>query len=171
MNYKENIALVGMMGCGKSTIGKRIADQLNMHFLDVDELMEYENGDIPSLFAQFGEEGFREMEAKLIKRVSTYENSVIATGGGAVIRESNRRNLKAHCYVIFLQVKPETLWRRVKRSDRPLAQQDFADFAKRYAARLPAYQEVADAVIVCDGKTRSAITKEVIQTIKKLAGV
>ena len=94
MPDKRNVILVGPMGAGKTTIGRQLAHKLNLTFLDSDHEIENHTGvDIPLIFEKEGEEGFRKREAEMIDQLTQRKNIVLATGGGAVLREENRKNL------------------------------------------------------------------------------
>lgn len=145
---KRNVVLVGMPGCGKSTIGKEIARVLNMEFLDTDELIREKAGkEIPRIFAEEGEKYFRDLESDVIFKIAPLQGKVIATGGGAVLREKNVSYLKGNGDIIFLDAPLETL-RATK--DRPLSSNDL-DLKKRYEERYGIYTSSADLVIKVSG--------------------
>lgn len=98
---KQNIVLIGMMGCGKTTVGKRLSEQLNMPFIDTDVLIEETYGPIPKLFER-GEDYFRDAESKIISEIASFEGAVISTGGGVVLREENVKALKEKGFLIFI---------------------------------------------------------------------
>ena len=108
------IALVGMPGCGKSTIGRHLARQLGWRFVDSDHEIERQiGGSIRAYFEQHGEAAFRELEQQAIATLCQHPGCVLATGGGAVLREVNRQTLKAGCEVVYLRSTPEELFRRL----------------------------------------------------------
>lgn len=111
-----SVALIGYRGSGKSTVGKRLADQLWHKFVDTDDLVVKKAGkDIRSIFESMGEKGFRELEAKVVAEVCKLPDHVIALGGGAVLREENRKALKdAGMKVIYLRCEAEELARRIE---------------------------------------------------------
>jgi len=119
---EKNIVLTGFMGTGKSSVGKRLAALLMMDFYDTDELVEKrENMTIPMIFRSKGESYFRESESEVIAEVSMKVNSVIATGGGAVLRESNMKALKKNGIIICLKANPRIVLQRTSSSHgRPL---------------------------------------------------
>jgi shikimate kinase len=119
-----NLALVGFMGTGKSSIGRLAAEQLRFAFIDTDELIENEVGQsIAEIFAQRGEAAFRKYERDVVNALSARHNTVIATGGGLVADPSNLASLKSHALVVCLWASPETIWERVRlQSNRPLLQ-------------------------------------------------
>lgn len=126
MSNKEAnpIFLVGMMGAGKSTVGRCLAERLGMDFVDLDEELERRCGvSIPFIFREEGEEGFRRRESALIEEFTRAKGLVVATGGGAVTQEKNRTLLKnAPIFTVHLKVSAEQCYRRTKNSDRPLLQ-------------------------------------------------
>lgn len=118
----RNIALIGFMGSGKSSVGRLVAAQLGFQFLDTDELIERQAGkSISEIFTQEGEGAFREWERKIVADLARHEKAVIATGGGLGAHEDNLRRLKEHALVICLWASPEIIHRRVShQSHRPL---------------------------------------------------
>jgi shikimate kinase len=147
----KNIYLVGLMGAGKSTVGKLLARKLDRRFIDADALIEERCGvKIPVIFEMEGEAGFRKREAQAIKEVVQEESIVLATGGGAVILPENRALLRSHGTVIYLHAGPAELWHRTKGGEgRPLLQTGDArqTLENLYQVRDPLYREIADHVI------------------------
>lgn len=140
----ENIVLTGMPGSGKSTIGQLLSKELNKEFIDTDELIvKREKREISDIFAKDGEAYFRDVEAEVIKEVSLKKNCIISTGGGAILRDENVRNLAANGKIYFLNRKPEDL---IPTDDRPLADEK-TKIMKLYEERLPIYQSTCDEVI------------------------
>jgi shikimate kinase / 3-dehydroquinate synthase len=135
--------LVGFMGAGKSTLGGEVAERLCRPFFDIDREIETAHGEIWDLFAQQGEDAFREMEARFVRDTcSRREPSVIAVGGGAV--ETRELLTDADALVVQLDVDVETAWARVRGSRRPLAG-DEQEFRRRFELRQPLYAHVAHA--------------------------
>lgn len=120
----RSIVLVGMMGAGKSTIGRRLSARLGLPFLDADaEIEQAHRLPIPDIFEKYGEPYFRDGEVRVIARLLDNGPAVIATGGGAVMREETRERIRAKAVSIWLKVDTDVIMRRVKRrSDRPLLQ-------------------------------------------------
>lgn len=118
----KNIVLTGLMGSGKTTVGKKLAAKLNMKFTDTDELIvKKAQKSINQIFADDGEKFFRDLESEIIKEVSNQENLVISTGGGAVIKEENINNLKKNGILFYLFAPAEELFIRIKDDNqRPL---------------------------------------------------
>jgi shikimate kinase len=122
----ENIYLIGLMGAGKTTIGRQLARALKLPFYDSDKAIEESTGvDIPTIFEFEGEEGFREREQKMIQKLTQLQGIVLATGGGAVIREENRGYLKDNGFVVYLQCSVDRIMERTRRdTQRPLLKTD-----------------------------------------------
>lgn len=156
---KQNIVLVGMPGCGKTTVGKALASALDMEFVDTDvEIVRQDGRPIPAIFEAVGEAGFREMEQQVIRQVASRQHAVIATGGGAVLRQENVRILRENGILYFIDRPLEAL---AATSDRPLSS-NTADLARRYAERYPIYCGV------CDKHIRSTnVIAETVETIKE----
>ena len=146
-----SIALVGMPGCGKSTVGRHLARQLGWRFVDSDHEIERQiGGSIRTFFEQQGELAFRELEQQMIAALTQQTEMVLATGGGAVLRQANRRALKAGCKVVYLRSTPQELFRRLRHdTQRPLLQ--VPDPLKRlrdlFHERDPLYRDAADFLI------------------------
>ncbi len=151
---KRNIVLTGMPSCGKSTIGKRLADELRMQFVDTDdEIVKMAGKPISQIFADLGEGGFRDMESQAVATVSAKQNCIIATGGGAVLREQNIILLKGNGTIYFIDRPLEKL---VSTDDRPLSS-NRDDLVKRYHERYDIYCNTADKRLVNDGEIETLI--------------
>lgn len=137
-----------MMGAGKTSIGRQLAKRLQRRFVDVDHEIEAQTGvRIPTIFEIEGEAGFREREAQTIAALTEQTDLVLATGGGAVLRESNRKLLAATGVVIYLRVPPQTLFERTRHDrNRPLLQVEnpLQRIEELYVQRDPLYREIAD---------------------------
>lgn len=148
MKSASNLILVGPMGAGKSSIGRRLAARFGLPFVDADREIECATGAaIPLIFELAGEAGFREREHEVLARLCRSGPSVIATGGGAVLRADNRRLLSEHGFVVHLDVDPESQLRRLANDRaRPLLQRpDRREVLQRLGEeRAPLYAEVAD---------------------------
>ncbi len=141
---KMNIVLIGMPGCGKSSVGKYLAESLSKSFADTDDLIVEAAGEtIPQIFKTKGEGAFRKTECEVIYQVSKDNNKIIATGGGAVLNDENIKNLKGNGRVYFINRPIDLL---VTTSDRPLSS-NRQDLEKRYNERYSLYMEAADVVI------------------------
>lgn len=136
-----------MPGSGKSTVGRQLSRRLRLPFFDSDQVIEQRLGcAIRDFFAQAGEEAFRDIEEQVIGELARGPACVVATGGGAVLREANRRNLREAGQVIYLRSTPEELYRRLRHdTQRPLLQvaDPLAKLRAMYAERDPLYREAA----------------------------
>lgn len=151
----QNIVLVGMPGCGKSTLGKRLAEELGRRFVDLDEEIVKRAGcSIPEIFANEGEDGFRAKESAVVADVCRESGLVIATGGGVVTREENLPKMSQNGRVVFLDIAPQGL----PTAGRPLSQQKTPE--QLYRERLPLYRKAADIIL--------PITRDVEENMKKL---
>lgn len=150
-NARNNIYLVGLMGAGKTTIGRQLAKRLGRTFVDSDHEIEVRTGvGIPLIFEIEGEAGFRKREAQIIAELTQREDIVLATGGGVVLDPQNRACLHRNGVVVYLCVQPRQLWERTRHdSGRPLLQVDdpLARIEELYAQRDPLYREIADIVV------------------------
>lgn len=165
MKRLNNIFLVGPMGAGKSTIGCQLAEALSFRFEDSDHEIQRRTGvDIPTIFEYEGEEGFRKREEQVIADLTEQEGIVLATGGGAVLRETNRQRLTARGVVIYLHCSPEQQFARTNRDrNRPLIQtadplQSLRDIM---AIREPLYRQVADLVVSTEKRGTVSVVKEI----------
>ncbi|MEO0278913.1 MAG: shikimate kinase [candidate division WOR-3 bacterium] len=162
------IYLVGFMGSGKTTTGKRLAERLGMDFTDVDEEIEKREGvRIADIFRLKGEDYFRELESRLLRDLSLRENVVIATGGGIVEREENRNFLKSTGIVIWLYISWDELANRGIICDvsRPVSMRP--DLKYIYVRRNFFYKEIADIKVVVDKKSEEEIVGEICGYLEK----
>ncbi|MEK9866627.1 MAG: shikimate kinase [Betaproteobacteria bacterium] len=150
-SLKGNIYLVGMMGAGKTSVGKLLAKRAKKEFFDSDQVIVERTGvEIPTIFHHEGEDGFREREKAVIFELTQMENIVLATGGGAVLREENRQHLISSGFVIYLKAQVDALYKRTQLDkSRPLLQTDDprARLDSLFQERDPIYSEVADLII------------------------
>ena len=136
---ERNLILIGMPGCGKSTVGRELAQRLGRPLVDLDEEIEREAGvSIPEIFAQQGEEAFRALEHRVLMRATRRSGVVIATGGGVVTRKENLKPMRRNSVVVFLRRNLELL----PQEGRPVSQREGLE--KLYQQRLPLYQKAAD---------------------------
>lgn len=146
-----NIALVGLPGAGKSVIGRRLGQHWSIPFVDSDRVIEERMGcSIREYFDREGEAGFREIEKQVIAELAASAHGIVATGGGAILREANRRNLREHFHVIYLRSSPEELMKRLRHDvKRPLLQvaDPIARLRALYQVRDPLYREVAHTIV------------------------
>jgi shikimate kinase len=147
----ENIVLVGFMGSGKSSVGRIAARTLGFQFLDTDQLaVERAGRSIADIFAEEGETAFRDLETAIIRSLAPVQRSVIATGGGAVIRAANREMLRRTGFVVCLTASEDVIFERVSRNNkRPLLQCENPREAvhRLLLARNEAYEAVADCCL------------------------
>ncbi|MDP3877300.1 MAG: shikimate kinase AroK [Methylobacter sp.] len=148
MTRSENIYLVGLMGAGKTTIGRQLARALSVPFYDSDKAIEERTGvDIPTIFEFEGEEGFRDREQKMIEQLTQMQGIVLATGGGAILRDENRRLLKENGFIVYLQCSVERILERTRRdTQRPLLKTDNPRdrIESLFEQREPLYLSCAD---------------------------
>ena len=168
MHKKNNIFLIGLMGTGKTTVGRQLSRKLNMAFYDSDRVVEEHTGaDIPLIFEKEGESGFRKREAAAIDELTQKNNIILATGGGAVLDAENRNHLINRGTVFYLKSNLKTLIERTsKDKNRPLlhAEESAEVILKRLLdERGPLYEETADYVI----ETANNSIHDVIQAIIK----
>lgn len=144
----KNIILIGMMGCGKSTVGGLLAERLGRVLVDTDKLIEEREGcAIPKIFADKGESYFRDLELEVSRILARKENLVIACGGGLPLRPDCIGPLKETGTVVWLRRDPAEAYDTLDVSGRPLAQQGKEAFVERFCQRAPVYERWADVVI------------------------
>ncbi len=167
----SSIILVGPMGAGKSTIGRQLSTVLKKTFKDSDhEIIARTGASIPLIFEIEGEEGFRKREAAMIDELTRLEGIVLATGGGAVLREGNRRHLKERGVVIYLYASLDQLFERTSRDrNRPLLQTEDprGKLEQLMTQRDPLYREVADMVVHTDDRSIRSVVKEILVRLEK----
>jgi len=159
------------MGAGKTTMGRQIAKRLHMDFEDSDHAIEAHTGaDIPLIFEKEGEDGFRKREIMVIDELSQRDNLVLATGGGAVLAEENRRHLKARGIVIYLHSDIKYLIERTRHDkNRPLLQtpDPAAKLKELMIIREPLYRETADIIINTGQQSIKTVISAMLDKIKK----
>lgn len=168
MPHTQNIILVGPMGSGKTTIGRQLAKQLNMSFFDSDHEIEAKTGaNIPLIFELEGEQGFRKRETAMLDELSQKNNTILATGGGAVLTLENRKMLRQRGIVIYLSATLEQLWERTRLDkNRPLLQTENPrkKIETLLEQRDPLYKEIADIIIdTGTGNVKSTIKQIITQ--------
>jgi shikimate kinase len=169
----SNIALVGFMGCGKSTVGRQVAGDLGFEFVDTDRLIVDRAGlPIAEIFATEGEAAFRQLEREIIDELGTRKGVVIATGGGAIVDPENFASLKAHALVICLWAGAETLHQRTKhQSHRPLLQQadSLGAIRELLAEREPFYKK-ADVMVNTEQRPLREVAAQVRHQFEESTG-
>lgn len=168
------IALVGLPGGGKSTVGRNLARRLACDFADSDAVIERQLGtSIREHFERAGEDSFRDIEQKVVAELTKCTSGVLATGGGVVLREANRAVLNANCTVVYLRSTPEELFRRLRHdTHRPLLQvkDPLARLRELYAQRDPFYRRTAHFVIETGRPSVNTLVNMILMQLE-LAGV
>ncbi len=172
MQDLPNLILVGPMGAGKSTIGRLLAAELSRDFYDTDHEIQARCGaDIPWIFDVEGEAGFRQREEQMIEELTELDGVVIATGGGAVLREENRRRLRERGTVIYLFTTVDQQLKRVaKDRNRPLLQRPDREQVLRemFDLRDPLYRATADVVVRTDRRSPRAVVNDIVRRVQRL---
>lgn len=162
----NNLVLIGLSGCGKTTFGKRLARRLRLPLLDTDVMIEQKTGrTIPDIFAAEGESGFRDIESVCAKEAAARDGAVISTGGGMVLREENMKALSQGGLVVFIDRHPSHILRSTSLTDRPLVQNDRDRLFRLYAERLALYRRHADVVIPNHGGPRT-LKRRILQILR-----
>ena len=163
MKRAGSIYLVGMMGAGKTTVGRLLARRLKLRFVDSDHEIERRCGvKVPTIFDIEGEAGFRSRETQVLADLTALEGIVLATGGGAVLAGENRQRLAAGGTVIYLCARPEDLYERVRQDrNRPLlaTADPLARLRELYVQRDPLYRSIADVVVDTGRQTVQSLTR------------
>jgi shikimate kinase len=161
----HNLALIGFMGVGKSSVGRQVARVLGFEFMDTDELIEQRAGcSIPEIFARQGEPAFRAMERDLVAEMGSWHGKVIATGGGLGANPDHLASLKSHALVVCLWATPETIWKRVRhQSHRPLLQGPDPETRIRtlLETRTPVYRQ-ADVLVNTEHRDSREVADHVL---------
>lgn len=169
MKMPGSLFLTGPMGAGKSTIGRQLSKQLRMAFHDSDHEIERRTGvDIPLIFELEGEAGFRKRESAIIDELTQLPNTILATGGGAILDPENRKHLSSRGRVIYLYASIDQQLRRTGNDrNRPLLQtaDPRARLEELMAVRDPLYREIADLVIDTDGRRVRDVVRMIIQQL------
>ena len=170
MKKENNIFLVGLMGSGKTTIGKILAKKLNYKFIDSDALIEEKTGvKVPLIFEYEGEAGFRKRETKILSEIVKMNSIVLATGGGIILSNTNRKLLGKSSVVFYLNATIEELVKRLANDkDRPLIQNVDKETKLRelIKGRGSLYESIADYIIQTKEKRASEIASEIILNLR-----
>jgi shikimate kinase len=168
----RNVFLIGLMGSGKTTVGRRLAGLLDKQFFDSDHEIEQRTGvGIPLIFEIEGEAGFRQREARMIEELTRRDNTVLATGGGAILAEANRAALRDRGWVVYLRADLDTLVRRTRRDhNRPLLQtaDPRGKMAELLEAREPLYRATALLVVSSGQRSAQAVAREIAAELQAL---
>ena len=169
MPVLHRVFLVGPMGAGKTTIGKYLAQHLKLQFSDTDTEIEHRTGaDIPWIFDVEGEEGFRDREQQVVAEMTEWDNLVLATGGGVVLRKENRTALAARGFVVYLYASVQEQARRTRRDRRrPLLQKGDPEeiLGELMALRDPLYREIADHIIETDACSPKTVAQRLVKEL------
>jgi shikimate kinase len=167
---KGNIFLVGMMGAGKTTLGRALARRLRREFADMDQVLVARTGvPVATIFDIEGEDGFRRRESCVLAELATREDLVVATGGGVVLSPSNREVMREHGTVVYLRARLESLWDRTRHdASRPLLKtpNPRATLADLLVAREPLYREVAHVTVDTGSQSASSLVGRVVAALR-----
>lgn len=172
MKQKKNIILIGFMGCGKTSTGLKLSYRMQTPVEDTDKLIEQREGKtISEIFAEAGEAYFRQLETALLKEISKRNYArIISVGGGTPVRQENRELLKQCGTVIYLRIRPETVYERLKEdTTRPLLQCEnpLEKIYNLMESRKDAYEECADIIIDVDEKSTEQIINELTEKLQQ----
>jgi shikimate kinase len=166
-----NVYLIGMMGAGKTTIGKALANKTGQEFVDTDRLLVERTGvPVATIFEIEGEEGFRRRESAVIAELAGRSGCVVATGGGAALAEENRRLMRASGTVVYLRARLENLWERTRHdTSRPLlaTPDPKGTLASLLERRDPLYREAAHVVIETSSQAASTLVGRVVAALRE----
>ena len=165
----RNIALIGFMGTGKSSVGRLLAEQLHFQFLDTDELIESRAGkSVAAIFAAEGEAAFRELERSVVAELASRKRTIISAGGGLGANPENLASLKHHALVVCLWASPEKIWERVRgQSHRPLLQgpDPLGKIRQLLADRGPTYK-LADVLLNTEVRSLREVAQQVLHQFR-----
>ncbi len=169
---KSNIALIGFMGAGKSTVGRALAKKLDIEFVELDALVVQHSGKtISQIFGQGGEARFRQLESEVVAQVADRSNSVLACGGGIILKQENIDRLKKSSVIVYLRTEPSVILKRVKQGKvrRPLLEVDDPVSAvdKLIKFRRPLYTAAADMTVDTSELTIEQVVERICSELKK----
>jgi shikimate kinase len=171
MKSRRNIYLVGMMGAGKTTVGRLLARRLRLRFYDTDHEIERRCGvKIPVIFEIETEAGFRARETQVIAELTKLDGIVLATGGGAILEAENRQRLSTHGSVVYLRARPEDLYERVRHDrNRPLlaTADPLARLREIHRERDPLYVEVADLIMDTGRQGIQVLARDLLEKLEE----
>jgi len=168
----NNIILIGYMGSGKTTLGKKLSYRERIAFLDTDRMIEQKQGKtVSEIFDEAGENAFRQMETECLKKIADYSDRyIISVGGGLPLKEENRKLLKKLGTVFYLRARPDTIYGRLKNdTTRPLLRGDDPEgkISTMIGIRGPVYEAAADVIVDVDEKGYETIIREIIEGVKR----
>jgi shikimate kinase len=173
MDKPRNVFLIGPMGAGKTTVGKLLADELGLEFLDTDKEIEARTGaDIGWIFDVEGEEGFRKREAAMLEELTARNGVLVATGGGAVLSEENRKRLVSRGTVVYLDAPLEQQVERTSRDrTRPMLRDGDPEeiLTRLHEDRDPLYREIADFTFTADRRSARSLAGEIARALREAA--
>ena len=171
MKTSDKLFLVGLMGAGKTSVGRQLAAELGKTFHDTDHEIEHRTGvSISLIFEIEGEAGFRAREKQVLDQLTQFNQVVLATGGGAVLDADNRRRLAERGVVVYLHGQPKDLWNRIRHDkSRPLLQNadPLQKLQSLYRQRDPLYREVADIVIDTGHQSARALLRQLLPQLRE----
>ena len=170
MSIDYYIFMGGFMGAGKSTIARGLHRELGLPLVEMDERIVQEQGmSINDIFAQYGEDKFRDIESQLILDLGKEGASVVSCGGGVVVRPQNTEYMKQSGRIVYLSASPETVYERVKNSsDRPIlnGHMNVEYIAELMEKRRALYEAAADITVATDGKSREELCQEIMERLE-----
>ncbi|MDD4984436.1 MAG: shikimate kinase [Dehalococcoidales bacterium] len=173
---KTNIALIGFMGTGKTTVGKTLAEKLGKEFFELDVLIEKKAGKtIPAIFKEDGEISFRELEIEVVKEVSRQRNAVIACGGGVILNKINIDRLRKEAVMVYLTASPRVILRRISKDtdERPLlaVANPALTIKELLRFRRPFYEQAADVTVNTSRLDIDSVVRQITAKIKEYEGL
>jgi shikimate kinase len=164
-----NLALIGFMGAGKTSVGRLVAEQLHFHYLDTDDMIQSRTSrTIADIFEKDGEPAFRKLEEQVVAELAACQRTIISTGGGLPVNPQNLASLKTHALTVCLWASPEKIWERVRnQTHRPLlcGPNPRLKIAELLAAREPFYRQ-ADVLINTDLRSAREVAQQVVHQFK-----
>lgn len=162
---KRSIVLIGPMGSGKTTLGKKLAVELKVEFVDTDKIVAKHHGAITRIFETKGEAHFRELETKALEK-ALRSNAVVATGGGAVLSETNQSLIREH-HVVFLDTTAEHVLGKINLDKRPLLKNNPEKWQEIYDERIETYRSLANQIVFTGGKGIKQLIASIREGLEK----
>ncbi len=160
----NSVVLIGPMGAGKTTLGKKLARQLGVPFADTDKIVSAKHGSVQSIFQKHGEEHFRDLETLALEK-ALESAGIVATGGGLPLRQANRKLLEGNL-VIFLDTSQEHVIGKINLNKRPLLKDNPNRWTEIYNERKPLYEQISQRTIFTGGKSLKTLLAELEEAIK-----